>query len=70
MRAAIAALPHEVPRLMVSAQVNEQSFAELLDGRLARMAEAKLIEAQPNNGGDKADARLRPPIPDRRFRRI
>jgi hypothetical protein len=27
LRAAIAALPHETPRLMVQALVNEQSFA-------------------------------------------
>jgi hypothetical protein len=39
MRAAIAALPHEVPRLSMVAQINEQSFAELLERRLKRMAE-------------------------------
>src|SRR6266540_4848768 len=37
LRAAIAALPHEVPRLAVTALVNEQSFAELLDRRLKKM---------------------------------
>jgi hypothetical protein len=74
LRAAIAALPHEVPRLMVSAQVNENSFAELLDRRLKRIEEMKLIEQRPtrpvDTNGDRVDARLRPPIPDRRFRRI
>jgi hypothetical protein len=37
LRAAIAALPHEVPRLSVVAQVNEQDFATLLDQRIKRM---------------------------------
>ena len=31
-----------------NAIVNENSFAELLDRRLKRIAEMKLIEAQPN----------------------
>ena len=34
MRAAIAALPHEHPRLAVMAQISEQSFAEVLERRL------------------------------------
>jgi hypothetical protein len=29
----------------------------------------KVIEATPTNG-EKVDARLRPPVPDRRYRRI
>src|SRR5262245_14151958 len=41
MRAAIAALPFEVPKLAVTALVNEGSFAELLDQRLKRIAEAE-----------------------------
>jgi hypothetical protein len=36
MRAAIAALPHEVPRLQVSAQITENDFAVLLDERIKR----------------------------------
>src|SRR6476659_4992170 len=32
IRCAVAALPHEVPRLQVTAQVNEQSFAETIGG--------------------------------------
>jgi len=54
MRAAIASLPHEVPKLIAQAILNEQSYAELLDRRLARMAEAKLIEAQPPQIESKA----------------
>jgi hypothetical protein len=37
MRAAIAALPHEVPRLAVTAVVNENDIATLLDQRIKRM---------------------------------
>src|SRR5260370_5150630 len=50
LRAAIAVLPHEVPRLMVSAQINENSFAELLERRLQRIEQMKLVERQPTNG--------------------
>jgi hypothetical protein len=46
LRAAIAALPHEVPRLAVTALVNEQSFAEILDRRLQKM-EAMNGNSQP-----------------------
>ena len=58
--------------------LTENDIATLLDRRIARLQEmenAKLIEAQPNavepneNGG-KSDARLPPPIPDRRYRRF
>jgi hypothetical protein len=76
MRAAIAALPHETPKLAVMGLVNEQSFAEILDRRLKRMAELengnpqpqpqKMIEAQPQ-------VDVRPPLAttnDRRFRRM
>jgi hypothetical protein len=76
MRAAMACLPFETPKLLATAIVNEGSFAELLDRRLKRMEEMKLIEAKPTNKADKiiegnqVDARLPPPIPDRRFRRI
>ena len=47
MRAAIACLPHEVPRLAVTAQITDQGIAELLDRRLKRIEEMKLIEAKP-----------------------
>src|SRR5260221_186539 len=70
MRAAIAALPHEVPRLMVTAQVNEQSFAELLDRRLKRMAQ---INNQKTMNGNPHEIEVKPPMPrlaDRRYRRM
>jgi hypothetical protein len=73
LRAAVAALPHEVPRLGVSFVVNDNDIAALLDQRLKRIAETKLMEAKPTGGkvnGEKVDARLPPPIPDRRFRRV
>jgi hypothetical protein len=72
MRAAIAALPHEVPRLAVTAQVTEQGVAELLDRRLKRIEEMKAnaIEATPVINGEKVDVRLPPRLLDRRFRRI
>jgi lambda repressor-like predicted transcriptional regulator len=72
IRAAIAALPHEVPKLAVTAMVSEQDFATVLDRRLKRIEEMKAsaIEATPVIDGEKVDARLQPRLPDRRFRRI
>ena len=68
MRAAIAALPHEVPKLAVTAVVADNDVATLLDRRLKRIEEMKAnaIEATAVIDGEKVDARL----PDRRFRRI
>jgi hypothetical protein len=71
MRAAIEVLPYTHPKLSMTAVVSDQDFASLLDRRLQRIAEAKLIEAKPTpTNGERVDARLPPPIPDRRFRRI
>jgi hypothetical protein len=71
IRCAVAALPHEVPRLQVSALVNEQSFAELLDRRLKRINE---MEGQPRTQTQehpKIEApKPLPRIADRRFRRM
>ena len=69
MRAAIELLPFTHPKLAVVAQVTENDIATLLDNRLKRIEQMKLIEATPTNG-EKVDARLPPPIPDRRYRRI
>jgi hypothetical protein len=66
IRCAVAALPHETPRLAVTALVNEQSFAELLDRRIKRM-EAMNGNPQPQT------IDVKPPLPrlaDRRYRRI
>src|SRR5262249_35089513 len=75
MRAAISALPHEVPRLVGTAQVPDMGLAEFLDRRLKRLEEMKLIEA---NGAKVINAQpqpveTKPPLartPDRRFRRF
>jgi len=80
IRAAGLAIPYETPKLIATAVRNEGSFADLLERRLKRFEEMKIIEAQPlieaklggeeKVDGEKIDARLPPPIPDRRFRRI
>ena len=72
MRAAIAALPFESPKLAVTAMVSEQDFAAVLDRRLKRIEEMKAnaIEATPMIDGEKVNVRLPPRLPDRRFRRI
>src|SRR5215813_11209418 len=51
MRAAIAALPFEVPKLAVTAVVSEQDFATVLDRRLKRIEEMRLLENKVVNGG-------------------
>src|SRR5262249_26193173 len=72
MRAAMAALKHEVPKLAVTAQITENDIATILDRRIARLEEmkanqAKVIDAQPQQVETK-------PVPartnDRRFRRF
>jgi hypothetical protein len=66
---------------MVTAQVNEQSFAEILDRRLKRLKEmenGKQIEARPQEVEIKpmlprSTVEVRPPLAptnDRRFRRF
>jgi hypothetical protein len=68
LRAAIAALPHEVPRLAVTALVNEQSFAELLEKRIKRM---EAMNGQPPSQGPQIETpKPLPRIADRRFRRM
>ena len=75
MRAAMACLPFETPKLAVTAQITEQDFATLLDRRLKRLEELKLIEA---NGAQVIDPKPQPVetkpalarTPDRRFRRF
>ena len=68
MRAAIAALPFESPKLAVTAMVSEQDFATLLDRRLKRIEEikAKAIEGKPQVEAKSA----LPQLADRRYRRL
>jgi hypothetical protein len=69
MRAAIEVLPFTHPKLAVTAQVTEMNdFASLLDKRIRRMEEAKLIEHQASQRVE-----IKPPLvrtSDRRFRSI
>jgi hypothetical protein len=81
MRAAMAALPHEVPRLAVQALITEQDIATVLDRRIAHYQELqrangsrqtnKLIEAEPVEA--EPEIEVKPPMPriaDRRYRRF
>jgi hypothetical protein len=74
MRAAIAALPFEAPKLAVTYQASEQDFATLLDARIERMKLIEQAKPEPTNGGKPApQVEVKPPlprVPDRRFRRI
>src|SRR5262245_9512456 len=82
MRAAIAALPFESPKLAVTALVSEQDFATVLDRRLKRIEEMKLLEGRVVNGKPGISERIiepePPPAPPplngiydkRRYRRI
>jgi hypothetical protein len=64
MRAAMASLPFEHPKLAVTAVVNEQNFAEVLERRLKRIAE---LEATPLNAS-KPEIEVKPPSPTSRYR--
>src|SRR6516162_5702952 len=82
MRAAIAALPFESPKLAVTAVVSEQDFATVLDRRLKRIEEMKLLEDKVVNGGTTITDGTNDPEPqpapaplnriydERRYRRI
>ena len=50
MRAAIELLPFTHPKLAVTAVVSEQDFATVLDRRLKRIEEMKLLEKKTING--------------------
>ena len=84
MRAAGLALPFESPKLAVTAMVSEQDFATVLDRRLKRIEEMKLLEKKTINGNAtvtdrtiEPEPRPSPPMPaplnrlySSRFRRI
>jgi hypothetical protein len=69
MRAAIAAIAYESPKLAVTALVSEKDFASLLERRIAHMRKvnAGLIESRP---APQVEIKPHlPSVPDRRFRR-
>ena len=67
MRAAIAALPFESPKLAVTAMVSEQDFATLLDQRLKRMEAMRADEAKAQPVEVKSPM---PRLADCRYRRF
>jgi hypothetical protein len=82
MRAAVELLPYIHPKLMVTAQVSEQSFAELLEKRIKKFEQMNgktpqviehtqtQVEPRPQIEAP-TDARPNHPITnDRRFRRL
>jgi hypothetical protein len=72
MRAAIASLPFEAPKLSAVYQASETDFAALLDQRIRRIEQSKLIEHHPQpppNGTVEIKRPLAHTV-DRRFRRI
>jgi len=68
-RPVISALPHEVPRLAVTAQVTDMG-PKRLEQMKAIEAKPQIIDGAPEIDGEKVDVRLPPAVPDRRFRRI
>jgi hypothetical protein len=57
-------LPFTHPKLAVTAVVPEQDFATVLDRRLKRIEEMKLIEANPTiEGVEGKPADVRLPVP-------
>src|SRR5262245_14169639 len=71
MRAAIAAIPYESPKLAVTAVMTGKDFASILEARMRRFKKleaAKVINAQPT-----PVVEVKPHLPtvaDRRYRRI
>ena len=63
VRVAIACLPFESPKLIATAVMNEGSFAELLDRRLKRIEEMKLLENKTINGNATVSNRTIEPEP-------
>jgi hypothetical protein len=75
MRAAIAALPFETPRLSINANIEGKDFGLRLEAAIKRsgvqIERVRVIEAKPPQiEPPQTDVTLRPPVPDRRFRRV
>jgi hypothetical protein len=72
MKAAIAALPFECPKLAVTAVVEaDGDFMARLDLAIARSAKVIETRAEPTKApAALTDLRGPPIVPDRRFRRI
>jgi hypothetical protein len=74
MRAAMACLPFEVPKLAVTALISESDFATVLDRRLKHLEEirnGKLIEAQPEPEPIEApQTEVKAPTPSINFRSL
>ena len=76
MRAAIAALNYETPRLAVTAQITENDIATILDRRIAHYqalqranGSSKLIEATAERiGAEPEPIEVKPPTPTSRYR--
>jgi hypothetical protein len=63
MRAAIELLPFTHPKLAVTAVVSEQDFATVLDRRLKRLEEMRLLENRTINGNTTVTERTIEPKP-------
>ena len=73
MRAAMAALPMEHPRLAVTAQITEHDFAVLLDRRLENLKRLEQSGRKMIEAASSPAVEVKPQMPrvaDRRFRRI
>jgi hypothetical protein len=69
MRAAIAAIQFEHPKLAVTATVEAGDFADRLERALKRSSEVLEAVPAPIESKPTTDVALRPSVPDRRFRR-